>query len=78
MDSRRAPAYIRIIHLRCIGMLFDAPSTWRLSVYVDDIKVAGKERILKRMWERLMKQCDLKKPSQFLDQVVFLKTLHTS
>ena len=41
-----------------------------LSVYVDDIKMAGKAKNLESMWKKLMKHVDLEQPT-FLDQVYF-------
>ena len=41
-----------------------------LSVYVDDLKLAGKENI-DLMWEVLMKNVDLGGPTSFLDHVHF-------
>ena len=40
-----------------------------LSVYVDDIKLAGKKQNLDRMWKVLNKQVDLGEPTSFLDHV---------
>ena len=40
-----------------------------LSVYVDDIKLAGKKRNLDPMWKILIKEVDLGKPTSFLDHV---------
>ena len=38
-----------------------------LSVYVDDIKLAGKKRNIDPMWEVLNKEVDLGEPTSFLD-----------
>ena len=38
-----------------------------LSVYVDDIKMAGRKRNLEPMWKRLMKHVHLERPTTFLD-----------
>ena len=38
-----------------------------LSVYVDDIKLAGKKQNLGPMWKVLNKEVDLKEPTSFLD-----------
>ena len=38
-----------------------------LSVYVDDIKLAGKKQNIDPMWKILMKDVDLGKPTSFLD-----------
>ena len=40
-----------------------------LSVYVDDIKLAGKKQNLDPMWKLLNKEVHLKKPTSFLDHV---------
>ena len=40
-----------------------------LSVYVDDIKLAGKKQNIKPMWEVLNKEVDLGEPTSFLDHV---------
>ena len=40
-----------------------------LSVYVDDIKLAGKKQNLDPMWKLLNKEVDLGEPSSFLDHV---------
>ena len=40
-----------------------------LSVYVDDIKLAGKEQNLDPMWSLLNKEVDLGEPTSFLDHV---------
>ena len=40
-----------------------------LSVYVDDIKMAGKNQNLAPMWKKLMKNVDLDEPTSFLDHV---------
>ena len=42
-----------------------------LSVYVDDIKLAGKKHNLDPMWKVLNKEVDLKEPTSFLDHVYF-------
>ena len=34
-----------------------------LSVYVDDIKMAGKTKNLESMWKQLMKHVDLEQPT---------------
>ena len=38
-----------------------------LSVYVDDIKLAGKKQNIDPMWKLLNKEVDLGKPTSFLD-----------
>ena len=40
-----------------------------LSVYVDDIKLAGKKQHIDPMWKVLNKEVDLGEPTSFLDQV---------
>ena len=40
-----------------------------LSVYVDDIKMAGKTENMKPTWKILMKDVDLEEPTSFLDLV---------
>ena len=40
-----------------------------LSVYVDDIKLAGKKQNLDPMWKLLNKKVDLGEPTSFLDHV---------
>ena len=40
-----------------------------LSVYVDDIKLAGKKQNLDPMWKILNKEVDLGEPTSFLDHV---------
>ena len=40
-----------------------------LSVYVDDIKMAGKKQNLDPMWKLLNKEVDLGEPTSFLDHV---------
>ena len=40
-----------------------------LSVYVDDIKKAGKKQNINPMWKVLSKEVDLGEPSSFLDHV---------
>ena len=37
-----------------------------LSVYVDDIEMAGKKQNLSPMWKKLMKLVDLGEPTSFL------------
>ena len=48
-------------------------SSWKkglfLSVYVDDIKLAGKKQNLDPMWKVLNKEVDLGEPTSFLDHV---------
>ena len=40
-----------------------------LSVYVDDIKLAGKKHNIDPMWKLLYKEVDLGEPTSFLDHV---------
>ena len=40
-----------------------------LSVYVDDIKLAGKKQNINPMWKVLNKEVDLGEPTSFLDHV---------
>ena len=40
-----------------------------LSVYVDDIKLAGKKRNVDPMWKLLNKKVELGEPTSFLDHV---------
>ena len=42
---------------------------WFLSVYVDDIKLAGKKQNIDPMWKVLNKEVDLGEPTSFLDHV---------
>ena len=48
-----------------------------LSVYVDDIKLAGKKQYVNPMWKVLNKEVDLGEPTSFFDHVylgVYSKT----
>ena len=40
-----------------------------LSVYVDDIKMAGRRQNMAPMWKKLLKNVDLEEPTSFLDHV---------
>ena len=40
-----------------------------LSVYVDDINMAGKKQNMALMWKKLMKNVDIDEPTSFLDHV---------
>ena len=42
-----------------------------LSVYVEDIKLAGKKQNLNPVWKVLSKEVDLGEPTSFLDHVCF-------
>ena len=39
------------------------------SVYMDDIKLAGKKQNINPMWKDIKKEVDLGKPTSFLDHV---------
>ena len=53
-----------------LGMLFvHREKGLFLSVYVDDIKLAGKKQNLNPMWKVLNKEVDLGEPTSFLDHV---------
>ena len=43
-----------------------------LSVYVDDMKLAGKKQNLDPMWKLLNKEVDLEEPTSFVDHVLGL------
>ena len=45
-----------------------------LSVYVDDIKLAGKKQNIDPMWKVLNKELDLREPTSFLDHVYLVCT----
>ena len=45
-----------------------------LSVYVDDIKLAGKKQNINPMWKVLNKEIDLGEPTSFLDHVYLVCT----
>ena len=47
--------------------LFHREKGLLLSVYVDDIKLAGKKQNLDPMWKLLNKEVDLGEPTSFLD-----------
>ena len=64
------PIAARLVEGSQLGMLIRAP--WKglfLSVYVDDIKLAGKKQNLDPMWKLLNKEVDLGEPTSFLDHV---------
>ena len=42
-----------------------------LSVYIDDIKMAGENQNMASMWKKLMKNVDLDEPPSFLYHVYF-------
>ena len=54
-----------------LGMSIRTPSKKGLflSVYVDDMKLAGKKQNLDPMWKLLNKEVDLGEPTSFLDHV---------
>ena len=52
-----------------MGMLIRTPWKGLLSVYVDDIKLAGKKQNINPMWKVLNKEVDLGEPTSFLDRV---------
>ena len=45
-----------------------------LSVYVDDIKLAGKKQNIDPIWKVLNKEVDLGEPTSFLDHVYLVCT----
>ena len=47
-----------------------------LSVYVDDIKLAGEKQNVDPMWKELMKLVDLGEPKSFLDHMYLGCTQH--
>ena len=49
--------------------LFIVKKGYFLSVYVDDIKLAGKKQNIDPMWKVLNKEVDLGEPTSFLDHV---------
>ena len=50
--------------------MFVHPKQWLfLSVYMNDIKMAGENQNMARMWKKLMKHVDLDEPTSFLDHV---------
>ena len=69
--------YLRKSHWNTIGRKFpNENASWYtvkkglfLSVYVDDIKLAGKKQNLDPMWKVLNKEVDLGEPTSFLDHV---------
>ena len=61
MAGRRFPNWERLF-VHCEKGLF-------LSVYVDDIKLAGKKQNIDPMWKLLNKEVDLGEPTFFLDDV---------
>ena len=61
MAGRKFPIWDRLFVHREKGLF--------LSVYVDDIKLAGKKQNLDPMWKLLNKEVDLGEPTSFLDHV---------
>ena len=61
MDGRRFPNWECLFVHREKGLF--------LSVYVDDIKLAGKKQNINPMWKVLNREVDLGEPSSFLDHV---------
>ena len=59
----------KIPNWECLS-LFIVKKGLFLSVYVDDIKLAGKKQNLDPMWKLLNKEVDLGEPTSFLDHVV--------
>ena len=55
-----------------LGMLIRAPRErfFFLSVYVDDVKMAGKKQNIDPIWKVLSKDVDLGQPTSFLDHVL--------
>ena len=49
-----------------------------LSVYVDDIKLAGKKENIDHLWKRSRKKVDVGEPTSILDHVHFLCTQRES
>ena len=57
----------KVLNWEC--SLVDRAKGLFLSVYVDDIKLAGKTENTKPTWKDLMKDVDLGEPTSFLDHV---------
>ena len=51
------------------SLFVDRKQRFFLSVYVDDIKMAGKKQNMAPAWKKLMKTVDLDEPTSFLDRV---------
>ena len=51
-------------------LFVDREKGFFLTVYVDDIKMAGKKQNLDPMWKRVTKDVDLGEPTSFLDRVL--------
>ena len=70
MAIRENPIAARLGKGFQLGMLVRTPSKGLfLSVYVDDIKLAGKKQNVNPMWEVLNKEVDLGEPTSFVDHV---------
>ena len=67
---RESPIATRLGEGFQLGSLIRTPSKGLfLSVYVDDIKLAGKKQNIDPMWKLLNKEVDLGEPTSFLDHV---------
>ena len=70
-NLRKSYAEVRLGESFPLGMLIRTP--WKrvlfLSVYVEDIKLAGKKQNIDPMWKVLNKEIDLGEPTSFLDHV---------
>ena len=51
------------------SLFVNRPEGLFLSVYEDDIKMAGKTENMKPTWKILMKDADLEEPTSFFDHV---------
>ena len=49
-----------------------------MSVYVDEVKLAGRKQNIDPMWKDLMKHFDLGEPTSFLDHVYLVCTQRES
>ena len=65
------PIKARLGHSSTLGMFFvyRQKKGLFLSVYVDDIKLAGKNQNIDPMWKLLNKEVDLGEPTSFFDHV---------
>ena len=72
---RESSVEIRLEKSSELGVLVRTPSKPRkgrfLSVFVDDIKLAGKKKNISPTWTILMKDVDLGEPTSFFDHVYF-------
>ena len=55
-------------------LLYEPRKRLFLSVYVDDIKLAGKKQNIDPMWKVPMKEVDLGEPTSFNDHVYLGRT----